>query len=279
MAGTCTAILILLIVFVPKFGATQLVMLDVGQGDSILLKSKGKVMMIDTGNQDSMLKSRLAEQGIAHLDGILITHPDDDHCGSLDVIEQLVDVSKVYVAKDLPNCNEGNCQKLMSQIKKIVSNDKIEKLKVGDKINFGEIELNVVWPDAYKDNGGNCDSLTVMASIDLGNDGEVESRALLCGDAEKDEIKTMISKKRIGKLDIYKCGHHGSANAIEEKSARVICPKLSLISVGAKNRYGHPNSKTIEMLEKVGSVIYRTDKNGTITCTFRGSQIDVHTDK
>ena len=100
--------------------------------------------MIDTGNQDSMLKTRLAEQGISHLDGILITHPDDDHCGSLDVIEQLVAVSHVYVAKNLPTCSEGNCQKLMSQIHKIVRDEDVVKLKVGDKVNFGEIELEII---------------------------------------------------------------------------------------------------------------------------------------
>lgn len=118
-----------------------------------------------------------------------------------------------------------------------------------------------------------------MASVDIGNDGEVESRSLLCGDAEKDEISSMIKKQRIPKIDIYKCGHHGSANALYEKNAKTLSPKITLISVGAKNRYGHPNSKTIQMLESAGSQIYRTDQNGTITCKFVGSQIQIKTDK
>lgn len=128
----------------PRAAGTELVMLDVGQGDSILLRSGGKSFLIDTGNQDSMLKSRLAEQGISHLDGVLITHPDDDHCGSLDVIEQLVAVDNIYVAKDLPSCNEDNCQKLMSQLHKIVDDKSIVKMKVGDRINFGDIELEII---------------------------------------------------------------------------------------------------------------------------------------
>lgn len=119
-------------------------MLDVGQGDAILFRSEGKTFLIDTGNQDNLLKSRFAEHGISHLDGVLITHPDDDHCGSLDVIEQLVVVDSIYVAKDLPTCNEGNCQKLMTQIHKIVDDKNIVKIKVGDKINFGEIELEII---------------------------------------------------------------------------------------------------------------------------------------
>ena len=115
--------------------------------------------------------------------------------------------------------------------------------------------------------------------MDIGNDGEIESRALLCGDAEKDEISAMLKKKRIPKIDIYKCGHHGSANALTESSARALAPKITLISVGAKNRYGHPNANTIAMLEAVGSEIYRTDLQGSITCKFVGSKIEIKLEK
>lgn len=101
----------------------------------------------------------------------------------------------------------------------------------------------------------------------------------MCGDAEKEEIASMQKKSRIPKIDIYKCGHHGSVNALEEKSAKTLSPKITLISVGAKNRYGHPNAKTIEMLERTGSQIYRTDKNGTISCKFIGNQIEINTNK
>lgn len=89
----------------------------------------------------------------------------------------------------------------------------------------------------------------------------------------------MIKKHRVPKIDIYKCGHHGSANALEEKSAKILSPKITLISVGAKNRYGHPNSKTIGMLESAGSRIYRTDQNGTITCKFTGNKIEINMEK
>lgn len=272
-------LIVVTIIFIPKYESSELKALDVGQGDSILLKSKGKNFMIDTGNQDNLFKQRLAEEGINHLDGLIITHPDDDHCGSLDIIKQLVQVDNIYVARDLPSNAGDNCKKLMSELKQIVNDNKIIKLNVGDKISFGEIELDVIWPDKLKDDGGNCDSVCVIANIDISNDGEIEARALLCGDAEKDEIDEMISKRRIPKLDIYKCGHHGSGNALNENNVRIISPKITLISVGAKNKYGHPNSKTIKYLESVGSKIYRTDYNGTITCKFSSTSIDISTQK
>lgn len=137
-------LLVLAFFIFPGAAGTELVMFDVGQGDAILLRSEGKAFLIDTGNQDNMLKSRLAEQGISHLDGVLITHPDDDHCGSLDVVEQLVAVGHVYVANDLPTCNNDNCKKLMSQVQKIADDKSIVKLKVGDKLSFGEIELEII---------------------------------------------------------------------------------------------------------------------------------------
>lgn len=271
--------IICLISFLPSSSQTQLIMLDVGQGDSIYLSSKGKNFLIDTGNQDNKLKDNFAQLGITHLDGVLITHPDDDHCGSLDVIENMIDVNNFYIAKDLLTCTDDNCKKLLKNINKIVNQESIIPLNVGDKINFGEIEMNVIWPDKYKDNGGNCDSLTVIANIDLNNDGSIESRALLCGDAEKEEISQMLKYNRIPKIDIYKCGHHGSKNALEQNLADSIKPKISLISVGEKNRYGHPASSTISLLEKSGSKIYRTDKSGTIYCNFDYGQINIRTEK
>ena len=101
----------------------------------------------------------------------------------------------------------------------------------------------------------------------------------MCGDAEKDEISSMLKKKRIPKIDIYKCGHHGSANALSESSARALSPRITLISVGQKNRYGHPNANTIAMLESVGSQIYRTDQQGTITCRFIGEKIEIQSER
>lgn len=278
IACMCTLTLITICIIIPKNSSTELVMLDVGQGDSIYLESKGKNFLIDTGNQDNKLKENFAKMGITHLDGILITHPDDDHCGSLDMIENLIDVSKIYVAKDLLLSSDKNCIKLVNQINQIVDRNSIIELNVGDHISFGEIVMDVVWPDEYKDNGGNCDSLCLIANIDIDCDGDIEARALLCGDAEKEEISQMLIKNRIPDIDIYKCGHHGSKNAIYEKDIQIIRPKITLISVGEKNRYGHPSQSTLSLLEKTNSKIYRTDKSGNIFCYFNYGQIDIKTE-
>lgn len=119
----------------------------------------------------------------------------------------------------------------------------------------------------------------MIANIDVKNDGLIDSRALLVGDAEKDEIKELFAKNRLPKIDIYKCGHHGSKNAIDDSLSKKLSPAITLVSVGAKNRYGHPSQKTLTSLEQAGSQIYRTDKQGTITCKFNVSFIDISTEK
>ena len=280
MYSSLAAVLLCILAFIvfPHPSSTKLVMFDVGQGDSIYLTSEGKNFLIDTGNQDTKLKNNLAKEGINHLDGVLITHPDDDHCGSLDVIEQLIDVDNIYVAKDLISCRDKNCEKLKNEILNKVDTKHLVALSVGDKISFGEIELDVIWPDKYKDSGGNADSLTVIANIDIGKDGQIESRALLCGDAEKNEISEMLKKNRLPAIDIYKCGHHGSKNALEEDTAKKLSPSITLVSVGEKNRYGHPSQQTLNFLQNSGSKIYRTDQSGTITCSF-SSFVNISTEK
>lgn len=255
----------------PKNSGDKIIMLDVGQGDSILVESCGKTFMIDTGNKDNLLKQRLSEQALTHIDGLFITHPDDDHCGSLDVVSSLLVVDNFYCAYDLTTNTDTKCKKLMDQVKKM--NTKINPLHVGDTISFGNVEIKIIWPDKYTDNGGNCDSLTVLANYDVNHDDVIDASVLLCGDAEKNQINDMIKFNRLNKIDIYKVGHHGSKNAITQEDAIKLSPKISLFSVGANNRYGHPADTTLSYLNN--SRIFRTDKNGTVTCEIFISSINV----
>lgn len=254
-------VIVLLVIFIPN-NNTEIDMLDVGQGDSILLRSAGKTFMIDTGNKENLLKQRLAEEKITHLDGLFITHPDDDHCGCVPTLMNYVQIDGAYIAQGLQECNCENCNKLKNNLK----DTKTTTLKVGDKISFGEITLDIIWPDKYKDQGGNADSLTMIACTH-------DTKTLLCGDAEFEEIETMYNKGRLDGIDIYKVGHHGSKNALNKK---VISPKISLVSVG-KNKYGHPAKTTLDKLSD--SQIYRTDEKGTIKLIFRGDSIDIETQR
>ena len=119
----------------------------------------------------------------------------------------------------------------------------------------------------------------MLCNIDVNKDNTIDTTALFCGDAEYKAIEAMQQKNRLGHVDIYKVGHHGSKNALRESSAKILSPKISLFSVGAGNTYGHPTQTTLDYCANVGSQIYRTDNQGTITCYIHPNKINVKTTK
>lgn len=255
----------------------ELIMLDVGQGDAILLRSAGKTLLVDTGNQDSRLREALGRQGVRDIDAVLITHPDDDHMGSLSSLRGVVGVSNVIVARDALECPCSSCARLRADASALVGDDRIETIEVGDSLRFGSWEAACIWPHGFSDEGGNADSICLLATADVDNDGEGEGNALMVGDAEHDQLAALIDEGALPKIDIYKVGHHGSKNALTEEQAMRLSPALSLISVGAGNRYGHPAEKTLSSLKDCGSTVFRTDVSGDIVCDFTKGGIAVRT--
>ena len=249
-----------------------IVMLDVGQGDAFLLRSRGATLLIDTGNQDRRLISELAEEHVRELDAVLITHADDDHCGSLDALDRFVQVKRIFVARGIPACPDESCDELCEQARALGN---IEEASLGSKISIGAFTCTVVWPAELTDNGGNADSLCVHVAYDGNDDGTVDSTALFTGDAEHDEIARILNAAPLGPLDVLKVGHHGSRNALTADQVDALKPRIALIGVGANNRYGHPAPETLDLLETRETAVFRTDINGTVTCTFTPNGISV----
>lgn len=237
------------------------VMLDVGQGDSILLHSKGKTILIDTGGimsydnrkwskrknkysiVDSVTIPYLKKLGIGRIDYLILTHGDYDHLG--DAIN-LIDNFKVK--KILINSNRIN--KLEEKIIKRFNN--IEIAKQDYFISIGDIELLQLNKNLKDENDS---SLVFLGLIK-------NKKILLMGDASKKTEKEIMKEYDIGQVDILKVGHHGSKTSSSEEFIKEINPKLVLISAGKNNKFGHPNKEVLNILDN--SKIYRTDKNGSI---------------
>ncbi len=256
---TISAFMIAVVLIVPLFARDEIVVLDVGQGDAILLRSGGKNVLIDTGNQETKLKNSLADLGIFTLDAVIVTHSDDDHMGVLGDMRGWIQVNSVFAANDALTCVCNKCDELRS------SASELKGLKIGDIIKIGAFEARVVWPYNYRDEGGNGDSVCLKLSRDTNRDGESEITMLLTGDAESDEISSIIENGSIGDIDILKVGHHGSKVSLSDKILDTLRPEVSLISCGKNNRYGHPKQETLDFLHKYGAKIYRTDEDGRIT--------------
>ena len=118
-------------------------------------------MLVDTGNQPSKLLAGLAQNGVVSLDAVLITHPDDDHCGALESLKGVVGIEKIIVANGTLASKEDNPKELCAVSQKLVSKENIVELGAGNTIAFGEFRLSILSPEVITE-GGNEDSLCFL---------------------------------------------------------------------------------------------------------------------
>ncbi len=254
--------------------SAQVVMLDVGQGDSMLLKDKDTAVLIDTGEKSDVLARALARHAITHLNAIFITHKDADHAGALSGITGIVAVDNVYIHADLLNFDGESS--VLEAARRATAGKGACGVRPQNICRIGSFELKVIGPE----NGGesdNEDSLQFLISYDADGDGKAEARGFSSGDAESEEISKSVSE--IGSVDFVKVPHHGSKGGFDEEELNILKPKIALISVGADNKYGHPTKQMLELLESAHVNIFRTDENGDIALSFSEEKIDVAVQK
>ena len=276
VAAATALVVVACVVAAPLLEPNEIVALDVGQGDAILVKSEGASLLVDTGNQDAMLAAALARTHTPHLSGVAISHHDDDHCASLDSLASTIAGSCVYVARETYACPCDGCADLLAQARN-VSGRQAVGLDVGDEIRVGRFTCRVVWPRAFSDAGGNADSLCLLVSYE--NEAGPLT-ALLTGDAEAEQIEKMVQSGGTGSseavaVNVLKAGHHGSKAGMTPKLAQGLSANIALVSCGANNRYGHPAQATIDALEAAGTRVFRTDELGDIACVFSREGIEV----
>ena len=220
----------------------------VGQADSTLVKYKNKIMLIDAGNNEDgkNIVKFLKDKGISKLDYIVGTHYDEDHIGGLDDIIENFDIGKFY----LSNGGElgPNYYNLEKAAKK--KNLAITIPKVGDKIDFGDVDMEVM--AASKFDGKNDNNASIVIQAKYGS-----RKYLFMGDLEKQEE----AKRKWNEVDVLKAGHHGSNTSTTQEFLNQVKPKYVFVSAGKNNKYRLPNVKAMERIEKTGAKIFRTDVN------------------
>ena len=154
----------------------------------------------------------------------------------------------------------------------LVGADAVEGLEAGDELALGACAMRVAWPRAFADEGGNGDSLCLVAAA---GEGAGRFTALLTGDAEADQLRAMADGGAIGAIDVLKVGHHGSAASLDEDLARRLAPAVALVSVGENNRYGHPRPEPLAALKAAGAAVFRTDESGDVAVTFDADRLRV----
>lgn len=242
-------------------GNYTLVNCDVGQGDALVIKSKGKVALIDVGREDPAIDSCLSNMGISHINLLVLTHFDMDHIGGVvgAVSGRTVDQALLTSYNDTrPGADFATSYLTGLGID-------IARAEVGMKGQLGEFSWLVLSPhrgglEAEDSNDGSITMLwqdqlmAVFTLADLGERGQLRVGA---------EQSALLSSGFGGRIVVVKVAHHGSADQAAE-FYETIAPTLSIISVGQGNSYGHPTERTLKMLELVNTKIVRTDRSGAV---------------
>lgn len=253
-------------------GSLEVHYIDVGQADSILIKTpSGKNLLIDAGNNDDsdLVVNYLKSEGIKKLDGVIGTHPHEDHIGGLDVVIDTFDIDKVYLPK--ASSTTRTFKDVLSSIKN--KNLKIIRAKKGVKLDLGnEIKAEILAPN--KDKYEETNNYSAVLKLEYG-----DTSFLFTGDAEKEVEEEILASGTNIDIDVLKLGHHGSSSSTTAEFLKKTSPNYIVISVGNDNKYGHPHQETIDKINKLNVPIYRTDKNGTIVAFSDGQKITFKTDK
>ena len=146
-------------------------------------------------------------------------------------------------------------------------------------ITIGSVCFKVISPEGLTDKGENDDSICLIATTDLNDDGMGEWRALFTGDSESEVLDSLNREGALEDIDTLKVGHHGAKSALDEELMDVLKPEIALISVGERNRYGHPAANTVSLLESSDVEVFRTDLQGDVVCSLSQTSISIRTMK
>lgn len=248
-------------------GELQISYLDVGQGDSALLLSpQGKSMLIDGGLPKAypQIEKALQDKGVKALDVVVVTHPHQDHMGAIPQVLENYPVKQLYI----------NGKSKTKTYEKVLRLAQEKQIPVGELTAGGALP----WDEAVKiDIAG---PFKTGVATNLNNESPIMRftynghRFLFTGDAEIGaEDEALAYNKGFLKADVLKVGHHGSATSSMPAFALAVKPRIAIISVGQGNKYGHPDQTVVTRWQKLGALVYTTEKNGPIEVSTHDQEI------
>ena len=262
-------------------GEVSVYFLDVDQGDSILIVTEEKTVLIDAGERDQgeNVIADLQKYDVSTIDYIIATHPHSDHIGGFpDVFSYAVESDnlniKNVIMPDLPDSKVPTTRTYEKFLDGIEANNiSPQFLDSTMEIDLGSAVITLLPPQGTDYSSLN--DYSICAYLDC-----KDTTFFFTGDAEKEEEEDLIEAGLINrKADILKAGHHGSRTSSSESLLEIISPKYAVISCGTDNSYGHPHKEAVSRLENYCDKIYRTDLEGTIICTVNQDGVEWSFDK
>lgn len=247
------SVALLLSWFLPLTSQSSMTVLDVGQGQSIILQSQGKSFLIDCGGDDPKAASDLAAEtllsmGIYRLDGIILTHYDADHAAGIPYLLSRIHADHVYLPEP---CEDEKMKQAILET-------------AGDCVIFVLQDLHLTWErstlSVYSPIFQHDDNESGLSVLFQGENCDI----LITGDLSISGENKLVLDKSIPKLTALVAGHHGSPYSTGESLLAATMPEYVFISVGENNRYGHPSPQVLDRLDQYDCSVLRTDCDGTI---------------
>ncbi|MEZ7728659.1 DNA internalization-related competence protein ComEC/Rec2 [Granulicatella sp. 20925_1_28] len=279
----CIIALLALLIEVPYHWGTELVMVDVGQGDSILLLAPGwnQATLIDTGGLSDFKQKEawrhrkkkdqgittvvpaLQAEGLSELSQVMLSHGDEDHVGNLKTIAKHLTIRQLIIGKGMEKIP------LMQEMKKRYPKTQWRLVLAGDEWKWNETTWKVLWPKDLS-HAENEDSILALVTV-------MKQTILLTGDASEKVEEAVVRAHPNLQFSILKVGHHGSRTSSGEALLKLVQPRVAFISCGKHNHYGHPSPETLARLKATGAIIFRTDQDGQIRLQFTREKLEVTT--
>ena len=263
--GAIVGSLVLLIGIVWQWpdGRVHLVACDVGQGDGILIWRGSAQVVVDGGPDRKIVDclSRFVPFWDRSIELVVLTHPEADH------VTGLVEVLKRYAVGQLVTSNVAKDTRVFGEFKQAVAKDQVPVhiAMAGEEVMVGGLAFKVL---GARTEAAEVNETSVVLKLVYG-----QFRALLTGDIGSETEQVLVNSGSNLRSNVLKVGHHGSKFSSSEEFLRAVKPALAVISVGKKNRYGHPTQETLGRFRAVGARILRTDESGHIEIVSDGEKL------
>lgn len=259
--------------------------IDVGQGDSILVRLPGgKDMLVDAGGWpgdfdgepgvgDYVVVPYLKRLGINRLEAVLITHFHEDHAGGVQAVIKSFDVHRLIIPRLDPETASD------SNVKAVLTKARLEKIPVncagsGDKLRLDR-KVNILFlgprKDLYAGSRSDYNNNSLVLMLDY-----KETEILLTGDIEKEMQSWLVQQGNLVPVEVLKVPHHGSRFSSPDFFKQVH-PGVAVICVGERNRFNFPSWKIVSQLKDLGTRVYRTDRDGAVIISSDGNSLTIKT--